>query len=73
MARHHSDLVREAVIVPAERGFAADIDLGGNHIKGSWFQDGRKRLLIASRSPSDRRAALGSRTMLRRLLAEGAA
>ena len=72
MARRHSDLVREAVIVLPERGFAADIDLGGRHCKVSWLQNGDRRLLVISKTPSSRYAAISSRATLQRLLREEA-
>ena len=72
MARRHSPLVREAVIVLAERGFAADIDLGGRHCKVSWLQNGHRRLLVISKTPSSRYAAISSRATLQRLLREEA-
>jgi hypothetical protein len=72
MARR-SPLVREAIVALAERGLAADVAIDGKHFKIHWLQGGRKHLLVISRSASDRRAAVNSRTMLRRLLTAGGA
>jgi hypothetical protein len=72
MSRRHSELTREAVVVLAEHGYAADVD--GKHVKIRWLQNGRKHLLVIAKTASDRRAAANSRAMLRRLLeAEGPA
>jgi hypothetical protein len=60
--------VREAVIALAERGHIADVDLAGAHLKISWTANGSRRLLIISTTPSDRRAQIESRVLLRRLL-----
>jgi hypothetical protein len=71
MARRHSDLVREAVVALAAAGHAADVDLGGaGHWKVRWTQNGRRRLLVISRSPGSCFAAVQSRATLRRLLRE---
>lgn len=62
-------LVDQAVAVLASHGHAADVDLDGRtHLKIRWVANGRKHLLVVSRSPSDRRAQANSRALLRRLL-----
>jgi hypothetical protein len=71
MSRRHPPVVREAIATLGERGHAADVDLDGTHFKIRWVADGRKHLLVVSRTPSDRRASANSRTILRRLLEEG--
>jgi hypothetical protein len=64
--------IREAVAAVAARGHDADIDLDGAHLKVRWLgHNGRQHLLVLSRSRSDRRTALNSRAVLRRLLREG--
>lgn len=68
--RHPSPLVREAVAALAEHGHVADVTLDGRHFKVFWVVDGRKHLLVISRSPSDHRASANSRAALRRLLHE---
>ena len=69
--RHrHSSLVREAVAVLGEHGFAADVDLDGKHVKVSWISGGHQHTLVVARSPSDRCADVQSCTLLRRLLRE---
>ena len=66
--RRLSAPAREAVAVLAAHGHAADVDLDGKHLKICWVVDGRRHLLVISKSPSDRRAQIGSRVLLRRLL-----
>jgi hypothetical protein len=61
-------LVREAIVALAAQGHVADVDFDGRHFKVSWRQNGRRRLLIISKTPSDFRAAANSRATLRRLL-----
>ena len=69
MTRRQPDLVREAVIALAERGHVADVDLSGaGHFKVRWIANGRRHLLVVSRTPSDRRSAANARALLRRLL-----
>ena len=47
---------REAVEMPAERGFTADVGNGGKHIKVRCYDQGRRYVLIVPRSPGDYRA-----------------
>jgi hypothetical protein len=72
MSRRHSALVHEAIVALAEHDYAAAVDLGGKHFKVNWLQNGRRRLLAISKSPSSRHAATSSRAALRRLLQKGA-
>jgi hypothetical protein len=62
------ELVRDAEVLLRRHGFAPTVSNGGKHLKISWFDQGRRYTLVLSRSPSDRRARLRSRTVLRRLL-----
>jgi len=62
------ELIRDAVEMLAARGFIPTVSNGGKHIKVCWFDHGRRYTLLISRSPSDHRARLQSRTVLRRLL-----
>lgn len=68
MSRRHPPTVREAVAVLAEYGHVADIDLDGKHLKVEWTANGRRHLLVISKSPSDHRSIANSRSTLRRLL-----
>jgi hypothetical protein len=70
MSRRPPVSVREAIAVLTERGHVADVDLDGAHFKVRWTANGRRHLLVISRSPSIRRAAVESRATLRRLLRE---
>jgi hypothetical protein len=70
VTRRAPDLAREAVAVLAERGYVADVDLDGKHLKVRWLSHGRHHVLTISRSPGDRRAQANSRAQLRRLLRE---
>jgi hypothetical protein len=73
MTRRHPPMLREAIAVLSEHGHVADVDLGGGagHFKIHWVANGRRHLLVISRSPSDRRAQANSRATLRRLIEEG--
>lgn len=69
MTRRHPSLVREAIAILGDKGYAADLDLDGAHLKVRWLgRSGRQHLLVLSRSPSDRRAGANARVTLRRLL-----
>jgi hypothetical protein len=69
--------VRECVIALSRVGHVADVDLDGAHFKVRWVANGKRHLLILSRSPSDWRSPANARATLRRLLradeGEGAA
>ncbi len=62
--------VHEAVAALSARGHAVDIDAHGKHFKIFWQMDGRKRLLVVARTPSDWRASANARANLRRILRE---
>jgi hypothetical protein len=66
--RRASELVRDAVSMLRDRGFAATVSNGGKHLKVRWFDQGRSYTLIIPQSPSDRRSRLNSRAVLRRIL-----
>ncbi|HEY1864536.1 MAG TPA: hypothetical protein VGG77_12815 [Roseiarcus sp.] len=71
MTRLYSPLVREAISILGDHGYAVDLDLDGAHFKVRWLgRNGRQHLLVLSRSPSDRRTVLNSRAVLRRLMRE---
>jgi hypothetical protein len=62
--------LREAVAALSAKGHAVDIDAHGKHFKLFWQVDGRKRLLVVARTPSDWRASANARANLRRILRE---
>lgn len=70
LRRRPPESVREAVVILSEHGHSADVDLSGRHYKVVWTANGRKYVLVVSRTPSDCRARDKSRAMLRRLLRE---
>jgi len=61
-------LVLDALDMLAKRGLVPVVGKRGKHIKIRWVDQGRTRLLVVSRTPSDRRSQLRSRTILKRLL-----
>jgi hypothetical protein len=63
-----NEMVNEAVGILFTHGFTPTVSNGGKHFKVRWFDHGRRFTLIISRTPSDQRARLRSRTILRRLL-----
>jgi hypothetical protein len=68
MKRPSNELVREAVATVVAYGFAPTVRNGGKHFKVSWVANGRRRVLVISQSPSNRKARVQSRAILRRLL-----
>jgi hypothetical protein len=66
MARSNP-LVADAVDVLTKYGFVPVVDVT-KHIKIRWINQGHTHLLVVSRTPSDRRSQLRSRTILKRLL-----
>jgi hypothetical protein len=66
--RRHPDLVRQAVCAIAAHGHCVDVDLSGTHYKIYWAINGRRHLLVISKTSSDHRAQANSRATLRRLL-----
>ena len=65
-------IVREAVATVVARGFTPTVRNGGKHFKVSWIANGRRSVLVISQSPSNRKARVQSRAVLRRLLNGGA-
>jgi hypothetical protein len=72
MKRRPPQIVREAIVALAARGHVADVDLGNGHYKVRWFADGRSRMVVISRSPSDHRTRANARATLKRLLRDEA-
>lgn len=71
MTRRHPPILHEAIAVLSEHGHVADIDLAGSgHFKVHWIANGRRHLLVVSKSPGDRHAEANSRATPRRLLEE---
>jgi hypothetical protein len=67
-----NELVREAVAIVVARGFTPTVSNGGKHYKLSWLDHGRRRhVLVISQSPSNQKARVQSRAILRRLLNGG--
>ena len=64
-----NDLMRYAVETLIVHGFNPIITNGGKHPKIQWTDNnGRHRVLVIARSPSDHRTRANSRATLRRLL-----
>jgi hypothetical protein len=70
-SRSRNDLLTEAVAILDERGFAADVDFGAKHLKIFWTANGRRRLVILSKSPGARRVNPASLARLKRMLGLG--
>jgi hypothetical protein len=66
-----NDLVRDATELLATHGFTPIVTNGGKHLKIRWFDHGRRYTLIVPATPSDKRARLNSRAVLRRILRNG--
>jgi hypothetical protein len=64
-------LVDDAVNLLLARGFAPSVERRGRHQKIRWIDQGRRQILVVSRSSSDWRARLNSRATLRRILRNG--
>jgi hypothetical protein len=63
-----NEIIRDTISALRDAGFRPTIE-GGKHFKVRWSDHtGRPRMLIVSRSPSDFRAKIQNRMMLRRLL-----
>jgi hypothetical protein len=67
MRRPSNELVRDAVKILTAHGFEPTVNTG-KHIKLIWFAHGQRRMLTISKSPSDWRARMRSRMILRRLM-----
>jgi hypothetical protein len=74
MKRSSNALVRDAVELLVERGFAPTVNDSSRHPKICWIDDtGRRCILVISRTPSDHRTRENSLALLRRLLRTNAA
>jgi hypothetical protein len=62
------ELVHDAVSLLRGRGFVPTASNGGRHLRIRWFDGGRRYTLYIPSTPSDYRARLNSRAVLRRLL-----
>jgi hypothetical protein len=63
-----TELVRDAVALLRAHGFAPTVSNGGRHLRIRWLDQGRRYTLVVPRNPSDQRARLNSRAVLRRIL-----
>jgi len=63
-----TELVRDAVTLLQEHGFLPTVSNGGKHMRVRWFDRGRRYTLYVPATPSDKRARLNSRAILRRIL-----
>jgi hypothetical protein len=62
------ELVADAVAMLRGHGFAPTVSNGGRHLRVRWFDQARRFTLIIPATPSDHRARLNSRAVLRRIL-----
>jgi hypothetical protein len=63
-----AELVNDAVSLLRDRGFVPTVAKGGKHVRVRWFDAGRRFTLYFPASPSDHRARLNSRAVLKRIL-----
>jgi len=63
-----SELVHDAVTLLRDHGFVPTVCINGKHTKVRWFDQGRCYTLFIPATPSDVRARLNSRAVLRRIL-----
>jgi hypothetical protein len=68
-----AELVHDAVTMLRDRGFVPTVSNGGKHTKVRWFDQGRRFTLYIPATPSDHRARLNSRAVLKRILRNGGA
>jgi hypothetical protein len=62
------ELIHDAVTLLKQHGFVPSVSSGGRHLRVRWFDHGRRYTLYVPASPSDHRARLNSRAVLRRIL-----
>jgi hypothetical protein len=62
------ELVHDAVSLLKSCGFTPVVSNGGRHVRVRWVDRGRRYTLYVPSTPSDYRARLNSRAVLRRLL-----
>jgi hypothetical protein len=63
-----SELINDAVALLEARGFVPIVCRGGKHVRIRWFDGSRRFTLYIPATPSDVRARLNSRAVLRRIL-----
>jgi hypothetical protein len=63
-----NELVHDAVRLLRDHGFVPTISNGGKHTRLRWADGGRRFTLYIPSTPSDHRARLNSRAVLRRIL-----
>jgi len=63
-----AELVHDAVSLLQDRGFAPTVSNGGKHTRVRWFDHGRRFTLYIPATPSDHRARLNSKAVLKRIL-----
>jgi len=63
-----AELVDDAVTLLRDRGFVPTVCTNGKHTKVRWFDQGRRYTLFIPATPSDHRARLNSRAVLKRIL-----
>ena len=63
-----AELVHDAVTLLRDHGFVPTVGSSGQHVRVRWFDQGRRFTLFIPASPSDHRARLNSRAVLRRIL-----
>jgi hypothetical protein len=62
------ELVDDAVRLLRDHGFTPAVSNGGKHTRVRWFDGGRRYTLYVPASPSDHRARLNSKAVLKRIL-----
>jgi len=63
-----TELVDDAVAMLRDCGFVPTVSNGGKHTRVRWFDHGRRFTLYIPATPSDHRARLNSRAVLKRIL-----
>ena len=63
-----TELVDDAVTLLKSRGFVPTVSNGGRHVRVRWHDQGRRFTLYIPATPSDHRARLNSRAVLKRIL-----
>ena len=63
-----TELVDDADTLLKSRGFVPTVSNGGRHVRVRWHDAGRRFTLYIPATPSDHRARLNSRAVLRRIL-----
>jgi hypothetical protein len=63
-----AELVDDAVTMLRAHGFVPTVSNGGRHVRVRWHDQGRRFTLYIPATPSDHRARLNSRAVLKRIL-----